>query len=324
MTSDSLLTEPRFTMGDLATALGERERSGTTRLLLARLREFGLDCYTDLADPAAPEETTTAEEDGTEDTAKRRGWQRFSLLDCCWVSLMRDVEAIGSLSALEFASLGARFRARELARDGSITRKAGLKLAEDGGRRPPTFGEYVQRMLEGVSEPFLAIVIGTAGKMNIHERTSAGIPEDVVISDNPDLAYRLFTRVALALVGHLHVFPFRTAVALVMRNLRPRPAGAIGLPEMPPYRQRELQDVKVTAAERQFLELVRDTPALVPNVSVRIVDQAIESINFEQTYGPKGFNPSKPMEDPKTVQIRSIRDQDGSVRKYVVEKRLTF
>lgn len=324
MDTQTMLTAPRFTMTDLEVALGLKERSGVARLLLARLRESGVGSYGNLATPTTEPDVAADGGVGEEPSAGGRGWSRFSLLGIFWVALMRDVEAIQNMSALEFASMAAYFQALELGREGSIARRAGLETPGGGRDRRPSFAGYTQRLLDGGSEPYLAIVCGTAGKIGVHERTSAGIPGSVVISDNPVLVQRLYTQLVAPLGGHLHVFPFRAMVTQVLQNLRPRAAGAVGLPDLPPYRQPELHDAKLTQAERQLMAVIHDAPALAPDVRLRVMNHEVESITYEQSYSPAGFSPAKALEDPKTVQLRSIRGETGEVRRYVVEKRVSF
>jgi hypothetical protein len=324
MDMQTMLTAPRFTMTDLEVALGLKERSGVARLLLQRLRESGVDSYGNLATPTTEPDVAADGGVGEEPSAGGRGWSRFSVLDIFWVALMRDVEAIQNMSALEFASMAAYFQALELGRDGSIARRAGLEPPDGGRDRRPTFAEYIHRLLDGGSEPYLAIVCGNAGKIGVHERTSAGIPGNVVISDNPVLVQRLFTQLVAPLGGHLHVFPFRAMVTQVLQNLRPRTAGAVGLPDLPPYRQPELQDAKLTEAERQLMAVIHDAPALAPDVRLRVMNHEIESITYEQSHGPKEFSVKKALEDARTLQVRTLRCEEGTVRKYAVEKRVSF
>jgi hypothetical protein len=323
----TMLTAPRFTMTDLEVALGLKERSGVARLLLQRLRKVRAGSYDEIASQERDPGTDVAEataENGDEPNRGNRAWGRFALLDIFWIALMREVEAIENMPVSTFVSMTARFRLREIMRDGPIAQRARLEGREFGRNREPTFGEYIRRLLDGGSEPYVAIVCGSTEKIGVHERTSAGIPSDTLISDNPVLVQRLFTQLAAPLGGHMHVFVFRTVVTRVLDNLRSRPAGDIGLPEVPPYRQPELQDAKLTEAERQLMAVIHDAPALAPDVRLRVMNHEVESITYEQSYSPMGFSPPKALEDPKTVQLRSIRGETGEVRRYVVEKRVSF
>lgn len=376
MEIDAVLQDRPFTTSDLDVALGSHARSGVARIALRRLMCHAVPLYDEfdlgrggpvadqapagdgqgakaagLAEEAAPADDSQASEPGaagadrTEatdgpDPRERTTWRRFSLAGIVWVALMDRVLGTPGMTVTDLCSVVARFLMREIQHDGSLAKKHGVEVTAESRYLYPTFAEYLRRLLSGESEPYLAIVAGSAREMSVPERISLGIPGDVVISDSPAIVWGLYAQVATRFAGHLHVYPFRAAVVPVLANLRRargigldapdqvlaelrrKAEGLPELPEVPPYRPPVEPDAKLTRPEKQLLEIVRNAPELVPDVHVRVRNHEVESITYEQSYGPKGFSVDKALIDERTVQVRTIRDEGGKVRRYVVEKRL--
>ncbi len=324
MDDDALLRDRSYTTGDLDIALGSHPRSGAARKALLRLEENAVPLYDELASPLLAQADNPSPATNSREAGEKPTWRRFSLPGILWVVLMDRVLSIPGMQIPDLCSVVARFLAREIAHDGSLAEKAGFPATEESRHRYPRFAEYVRRLFEGESEPYLALVSEASAKMGTHERTSKGIPENVVIADNPALVWDLYAQVATRLAGHLHVFPLRSVAVPVLANLRGTGAPLRSLPEVPAYRPPVQPDAKLTKAEQQLVEVVRNAPELVPDVRVRVVNHEIVSVTYEQGYGPKDFSVKKALEDAKTLQVRSLRGEDGSIHKYRVEKRLRF
>lgn len=342
MVTDATVQDRSYTMSDLEVALGSQPRSGVARKVLARLEHYGVPMYDDMRNWAASRPGDRPEATAREAQKEKLSWHRFSLPGMIWVVLMDRVVGIPGMKPFELTSLMARFQVQEMSREGGVERDSTPEVPQANPHRAPTFAEYVRRLLAGESEPYLAIVVATASKMGAPERTSLAIPENIVISDNPAIIWDLYAQVATRFAGDLHVFPFRSVSIPVLLNLQrargigvdlPEPvqadlrrkaAGLPELPQVPAYHAPVEPDAKLTKAEKQLLDVVRCAPDLVPDIWIRAHNHEIASFAYEQSYSPKEFSVRKALEDDRTVQVRTIRGDGGTVRKYVVEKRVTF